>query len=142
MSVTTVSFCRYHHFITLVVEIKTNHAEKHVPVTTVSLCRHHHVITLIVENKTYHAKKHVPVTTVSMCRYHHAAACIPLLKMIFVFGGFEELETDTWTMTRTIRPTNTLWKFNIESHAWTWDQVRLGNWWLTDAYACIISLSN
>ncbi|CAL1535782.1 unnamed protein product, partial [Lymnaea stagnalis] len=54
--------------------------------------------------------------------YYHAAACIPLLKMIYVFGGFNHTEDEDRGKARSVHATNTLWKFNIESHAWTLDQ--------------------
>ncbi|GFO00125.1 multiple epidermal growth factor domains 8-like protein, partial [Plakobranchus ocellatus] len=47
-------------------------------------------------------------------RYHHSAACIPLEKMIYVFGGFAPVEER-----KRVWPSNTMWKFNILSHVWT-----------------------
>ncbi|KAH9496424.1 Multiple epidermal growth factor-like domains protein 8, partial [Bulinus truncatus] len=47
--------------------------------------------------------------------YYHAAACIPLLKMIYIFGGLMKFDSGE------VSTSNQLWKFNIESHAWTED---------------------
>ncbi|XP_035828225.1 multiple epidermal growth factor-like domains protein 8 [Aplysia californica] len=54
-------------------------------------------------------------------RYQHAAACLPLLKMIFIIGGFVAEEHGEDGTPYRVTPTNSLWKFNIESHAWTRD---------------------
>ncbi|XP_055897034.1 multiple epidermal growth factor-like domains protein 8 [Biomphalaria glabrata] len=56
-----------------------------------------------------------PLQTKPQGSYYHAAACIPLLKMMYVFGGLMKQDDGE------VGPTNQLWKFNIESHAWTED---------------------
>ncbi|XP_041369444.1 multiple epidermal growth factor-like domains protein 8 [Gigantopelta aegis] len=54
-------------------------------------------------------------------RYHHAMACIPALKMLYVFGGFIDSGSSN-----NYQPCRELWKFNIESQVWTNESVP--NW--------------
>nr|KAG5710511.1 hypothetical protein BaRGS_013157 [Batillaria attramentaria] len=47
-------------------------------------------------------------------RYHHAAACVPMRKEIYIYGGFVHGPDDDKP-----QPSSELWKFNIESYVWT-----------------------
>ncbi|ESO96650.1 hypothetical protein LOTGIDRAFT_174753 [Lottia gigantea] len=58
--------------------------------------------------------KVIPIDAKPSGRYYHGAACVPLLKIIFVFGGFL-----TSSSGESYVPTNQLWKYNIESQVWS-----------------------
>ncbi|KAK3588362.1 hypothetical protein CHS0354_005627 [Potamilus streckersoni] len=51
-----------------------------------------------------------------VARYYHAAACVPILKTLYIFGGFVSAKDDGQLK---YRATNELWKFAVDARKWT-----------------------